>query len=126
MLRRRVFLHAEQRAGHFGIILNRISNQLLAVLAAFLIGTSTTNLHAVTFSDANWVCMGDLPGANGSVRAAVVDGSGNLNIGGTFSIVGDVFTTNIAKWIGTNWSALGSGLNRTAKVTFSSLSATHQ
>ena len=37
-----------------------------------------------TFSDANWVSMGGIPGANGDVYAAVVDGSGNLYIGGVF------------------------------------------
>jgi hypothetical protein len=40
----------------------------------------------------------------------VVDGSGNLYIGGKFTIVGDVFATNIAKWNGSSWSALGSGI----------------
>jgi hypothetical protein len=64
-----------------------------------------------TFSDANWISMGGLPGVNGSVSAAVVDGTGNLYIGGTFQIVAGVFATNIAKWDGSSWSALGSGVN---------------
>jgi hypothetical protein len=50
-----------------------------------------------TFSDANWVSMGGLPGANGQVSAAVTDGSGNLYIGGNFTIVGNVFANNIAR-----------------------------
>ncbi len=33
-----------------------------------------------TFSDANWISMGGIPGANGGVSAAVVDGSGNLYV----------------------------------------------
>src|SRR5437667_3571058 len=41
-----------------------------------------------TFSDANWISMGGFPGANGSFQGAplpaVVDGSGNLYIGGGF------------------------------------------
>jgi hypothetical protein len=37
-----------------------------------------------TFSDDNWVSMGGLPGAVGLVTAAVVDGAGNLYIGGNF------------------------------------------
>src|SRR6185295_6402196 len=57
-----------------------------------------------TFSDANWISMGGIPGANGAVRAAVVDGSGNLYIGGNFTIVGDVFANHIAKWNGSSWS----------------------
>ena len=64
-----------------------------------------------TFSDANWVSMGGLPGANGQVNAAVIDGSGNLYIGGNFTIVGNAIATNIAQWNGSSWSALGSGMD---------------
>ena len=63
-----------------------------------------------TFSDANWISMGGVPGANGPIYASVVDGSGNLYIAGNFTLAGDVLVTNIAKWDGTNWSALGSGI----------------
>jgi len=56
-----------------------------------------------TFSDANWVSMGGgLPGVNGYVFAMVLDGSGNLYIGGQFTIVGNTIATNIARWAGTN------------------------
>src|SRR2546425_10829849 len=71
---------------------------------------SLASLHSVvaatTFSDANWISMGGFAGANGAVYAAVADGSGNLYIGGEFTIVGDLFANRIAKWNGTNWSAL--------------------
>ena len=49
-----------------------------------------------TFSDADWISLGGLPGSTGSVRAAVVDGSGNLYIGGAFTAVGDVIANAIA------------------------------
>src|SRR5207249_1513491 len=40
-----------------------------------------------SFTDANWVSMGEgIPGSDSSVLAAVVDGSGNLYIGGYFSV----------------------------------------
>src|SRR5207247_3644318 len=64
-----------------------------------------------TFSDANWISMGGIPGANDRVNAAVVDSSGNLYIGGNFTIVGDVLANYIAKWDGSRWSALGSGMD---------------
>jgi len=65
-----------------------------------------------TFSDANWVSMGGgNQGANGVVLAAVVDGLGNLYIGGAFTAMGVVAATNVAQWNGSTWSALGSGLN---------------
>src|SRR5262245_23168378 len=56
-----------------------------------------------TFSDANWIGMGGIPGANGTVNAAVVDGLGNLYIGGSFTAVGEVLVNNIAKWNGSSW-----------------------
>ena len=64
-----------------------------------------------TFSDANWVSLGGINGANSVVSAVVVDNSGNLYIGGAFTVVGDVVAKCIAKWNGTNWSALGSGIS---------------
>ncbi len=62
-----------------------------------------------TFSDANWISMGGIPGPNGLVFATVVAGSGDLYIGGYFTVVGDVIANSIAKWNGSNWMALGSG-----------------
>jgi len=91
-------------------VLRSVAAARAVVLAALLIGASNTNLQAATFSDDNWTGMGGHPGANGPVSATVVDGSGNLYIGGGFTVVGDVFANSIAKWDGTNWSALGSGM----------------
>lgn len=65
-----------------------------------------------TFSDANWSSINpSIPGADFRVDAAVVDGSGNLYIGGAFTVVGDVIANGVAKWDGSSWSALGSGLS---------------
>jgi len=64
-----------------------------------------------TFSDVNWISMGGIPGADDEVNAAVVDGSGNLYIGGDFGVVCDVYANHIAKWDGSSWSPLGSGVN---------------
>jgi hypothetical protein len=43
-----------------------------------------------------------------SVTALAVSGS-DLYVGGTFITAGDIAATNIAKWDGSSWSALGSG-----------------
>jgi hypothetical protein len=64
-----------------------------------------------TFSDANWVSMGDFAGTDGEVKAAVTDDSGNLYIGGTFTIAGGAYAANIAQWNGSSWSAVGSGMS---------------
>ena len=67
---------------------------------------------ATTFSDANWSSMNpSIPGADGAIYAAVVDGAGNLYVAGDFTAIGEVIANNIAKWNGTNWSALASGIN---------------
>src|SRR5262245_33492972 len=88
------------------------SNLLPAHLfCAIVVATHSALSFAATFSDTNWISMGGLPGANGTVSAAVLDASGNLYIGGAFTSVGDVAATNIAKWNGSSWSALGSGVN---------------
>ncbi len=72
-----------------------------AGLAALLIGASTATLSAATFSDDNWISMNpSIPGADGPVHAAVVDGSGHLYIGGQFTVVGGVVANHIAKWDG--------------------------
>ena len=63
-----------------------------------------------TFSDANWVSMTGHLGADSLVYSAVADASGNLYIGGSFDAVGNTLATGVAKWNGSNWTALGSGV----------------
>jgi len=52
-------------------------------------------------------------GVGNSVRAVALAPNGDIYIGGIFTSVGGVAANNIAKWNGTTWSALGSGLNGT-------------
>ncbi len=85
-------------------------------LTAMTVVVDNSNAHYPiridpTFSDANWISMGGLPGANDEVYAAAMDSSGNLYIGGSFTLVGGVFANRIAKWNGSSWSALGEGMN---------------
>ncbi len=40
-----------------------------------------------------------------------MDGGGNLYAGGEFTTAGGMAANHIAKWNGTIWSALGSGMN---------------
>lgn len=67
----------------------------------------------------NWSGLGDgiLPVVQGdmvvgSVHSLAVDGI-NLIVGGRFRRAGDIATTNIARWNGSEWQALGKGLRRT-------------
>ncbi|MDB6020422.1 MAG: hypothetical protein JWQ04_279 [Pedosphaera sp.] len=49
------------------------------------------------------------PGINGPVYAIATSGN-SLYVGGAFSKAGGVAANSIAKWDGTNWSAVGSGV----------------
>ena len=53
---------------------------------------------------------------NNAVFALAVDSSDNLYAGGSFTTAGGVTVNRIAKWNGTAWSALGSGLNSTVNA----------
>jgi len=93
-----------------------ISHHFLAAIGTCIMGISTANLSAAAFGDENWSGIGDilnggpLPRLTAGVSAVETDGSGNLYIGGKFTMAGGVFATNIAKWNGSSWSALGSGM----------------
>ena len=90
----------------------------LEVLSADRLAVTVADANATypvridpTFTDADWVSLNPgLPGANGDVRAIAVDGSGNVYAGGDFTVIGMVAANRIAKWDGSTWSALGSGM----------------
>jgi hypothetical protein len=64
-----------------------------------------------TFSDANWVSLNpSMPGAEGGAGAVAVDSSGNVYVGGGFTVIGSVAANGVAKWSGSDWSPLGSGM----------------
>ena len=54
-------------------------------------------------------------GDNGQVNALAVSGS-DLYAGGEFTTAGGVSANNIAKWNGSAWSALGTGMNGVSTV----------
>jgi hypothetical protein len=70
-----------------------------------------------TTCQAQWLpTFGGRSGCNASVRALTSfdDGSGpGLYVGGYFTTAGGVPASEIAKWDGAHWTALGSGLNGT-------------
>ena len=50
---------------------------------------------------------------NSDVNTLTLDLSGNLYAGGYFTTAGGVSVNYIAKWDGTNWSSLGTGMSST-------------
>src|SRR3954465_15711043 len=82
-----------------------------ALIAAFY------RADAASFSDANFVSLGTMPGADGTVYAVIKEPiSGALYIGGGFRGARGAVCNGIANWDGTNWSAFGAGLGGTVRA----------
>lgn len=75
-------------------------------------GGTTTN-GVAKWDGSSWSALGGTPGvtAGNIVYALAVGPDGSLYAGGTFSTAGGGAVNKIAKWNGSAWSALGSGLN---------------
>ncbi|SDY68491.1 Ig-like domain-containing protein [Hymenobacter psychrophilus] len=61
--------------------------------------------------DENWQDGFDLLGMTGNAIALAVDGRGNVYAGGLFSRAGGTSANRVARWNGTSWSTLGTGMN---------------
>ena len=57
----------------------------------------------------HWSALG--LGMDGQVDALAFDSSGNLYAGGAFATAGGTSVNCVAKWDGSSWSALGSGVD---------------
>ena len=62
-------------------------------------------------ADDHWVGGFYRPGTNSSIYALALDGSGGLYAGGAFTTAGGITADYIARWDGSAWSPLGSGMN---------------
>ena len=65
--------------------------------------------NRIAMWDGTWHTLGD--GFNGPVRALALDSNGNLYAAGEFTHAGSLFVNHIARWDGSQWHALGSGLS---------------
>ena len=67
--------------------------------------------YIAKWDGANWSALGSNSALNGTVRAIALSGS-DIYVGGSFADVNNIIlltaADHIAKWDGTNWSALGS------------------
>ncbi|MCW3086152.1 MAG: hypothetical protein JWP12_3518 [Bacteroidetes bacterium] len=59
-------------------------------------------------AQSNWATIG--PSFNSSVEAIVTDSSNNIYAAGSFTMAGTLSRSGIAKWNGSTWNALGSGM----------------
>ncbi|HEY3319014.1 MAG TPA: MBG domain-containing protein [Planctomycetota bacterium] len=62
-------------------------------------------------ADDHWASGFTVAGADRQVNALAVDGNGNLYAGGMFVVMHDKVVNYVAKWDGSSWSPLGSGMN---------------
>jgi hypothetical protein len=67
------------------------------------------------WSDNRWQPI-NVPAINGRINAMVIDKYKNLYIGGVFSRVGSIRTNCIARWDGSGWDSLGSGISPTPEM----------
>jgi trimeric autotransporter adhesin len=76
-------------------------------------GVSAINI--AKWDGSTWSALGSGIGDTnyGVVNALACDANGNLYAGGQFTNAGEVVATNIAKWDGSAWSALGLGVGDT-------------
>jgi trimeric autotransporter adhesin len=97
----------------FGFACVRIPSFMLGCLALAMIFLPEGRAGGgplASFSDADWVNVFGLPGANANVAAMVADTNGNVYVGGVFGVCGTAVAPGVAKWDGKTWSSLGSGV----------------
>lgn len=63
-----------------------------------------------------WRSMGGMPGTDGAVYCSAVDATGNLYVGGAFTIAGNVRSSGVAKWDGANWTSISPPLQNGGTV----------
>lgn len=90
----------------------------LFVGGRFTVAGGVVASNLARWNGSQWFALGGGVGGNANpiirirpppISALAVSGN-NLFVGGDFAWAGAVSATNIARWDGTNWSALGSGL----------------
>jgi len=86
-------------------------NQNLSCFSVILLALVCLMSVFAGTAHADWSDQFSLPGADGGVRAVAKDASGNIYIAGDFTSVGKTVANRIAKWDGSAWSALGTGMN---------------
>ncbi|MEZ4397233.1 MAG: FlgD immunoglobulin-like domain containing protein [Candidatus Krumholzibacteriia bacterium] len=78
----------------------------LALLLCLFLATLTVHTAQAAPGDENWDTRFSLPGVIGNVTATAVYG-GDLIVAGEFIAVGGQAIVNIARWDGTQWTAMG-------------------
>ena len=82
------------------------------VLLVVMMAALASQAEASSPSVASWTSLNPgVQGASNAVKATAMDSQGALYMGGYFTVVGTTAASHIAKWSGSAWSALGSGVD---------------
>ncbi|MCL5950551.1 MAG: hypothetical protein M1132_02345 [Chloroflexi bacterium] len=98
--------------GWVGALVFRAGN--LYAAGGFGIAGETVASNIALYTRSSWSALASGDGLNAygnQVHAAVADGQGDVYVGGLFNTAGKVVTSNIAKWNGGAWEALGNGVH---------------
>ena len=96
---------------HRDTIVRRIVLSITLILSLVL-----SPLVAGAITDDHWASMGTLTGANHGISTLAADASGDLYVGGAFSIIQDLPVRGLAKWNGEVWMPMDAGLQDHARV----------
>ena len=78
---------------------------LIGLIPIFLYSENIPN-----YIDDDWEALSP-NWTNGIITSVVIDGSGTVYCGGTFTSINGVNANRVARWNGTNWQAMGNGFN---------------
>ncbi|SEM22191.1 Por secretion system C-terminal sorting domain-containing protein [Maribacter orientalis] len=85
----------------------------LFISGVFSVAGGITVNNITKWENNTWSALVDnatnVSGTNNEIRSIAFDENNNLYVGGNFDMAGGVSAVRIARWNGTNWSALGSG-----------------
>ncbi len=96
----------QQSAEYYSRMPMRLARVVLLPLSVLLLGLDCA---AQVPGDERWDVRFGLPGTDNTVVCAAIKGT-DIYIGGAFSLAGANNINLIAKWDGTDWSGLGSGV----------------
>jgi hypothetical protein len=94
-------------SGLNALILQAVTHVDGILYVAGFLTVNGTNTSIAAWDGSTWQPLGY---SSGNVNAIYVNGQ-EIYAGGTFTSIGGITATNIARFDGTNWSALGGGLN---------------
>jgi len=84
----------------------------LVIGGVFAIAGTANASNIALWNGENWEPLGagTTPGVSGEITALVVLPDGSLVAGGAFQVAGGSLAMKVARWDGTSWSSLGSGI----------------